>query len=110
MKRLSVIAFLFSLIFCGCEKDCLIRNFNALSNFKLINDTLVLPLDLSDAVTKGIVIPTKQQIKDGYFKFSFEIKNTSKISQVYSFKILYQNESYKFQECLETGDHNMYNP
>ncbi|MFO7656104.1 MAG: hypothetical protein R6W78_03490 [Bacteroidales bacterium] len=103
MKKTSIIGLLISLLFFSCSSDngFEISDFNALSNFSFENDTLTLPMDLSDAIMHGIKIPAEGQYNDGYFRFSFKITNSSKIARSYYYKIFYQNESYKFSEYVK---------
>ncbi|MDA3866018.1 MAG: hypothetical protein PF489_04620 [Salinivirgaceae bacterium] len=68
-------------------------------------DTLHIPMDLSSAITEGIVIPGKMT-ESGYFTFSFNIENKGNTDQSFYYKIYYQNESYKFPEALEEGQYN----
>ena len=70
------------------------------------NSGAVVQADLSEALCKGIEIPTKRQTPSGYFKVSFKVDGSS--SKKYYYKIYYQNESYKFPENRDTTDH--YNP
>ena len=59
--------------------------------------------DLTEAVSKGIEIPTKRQTHSGYFNLSFQFNGDK--DKKYFYKIYYRNESYKFPE----GD-TAYNP
>jgi len=110
MKK-TALFFLLSilLISCGSNK----KSFE-LSNVKLLNnlagnDSIIkLSLDLSDAVLNGIEIPAKNQTKNGYFNFSFKIKNTTDRLQRFFYKIYYQNESYKFDEKDILASENFY--
>jgi hypothetical protein len=47
---------------------------------------------------KGFVIPSANQVAEGFFKFKFELKNVSNINQKFYYKIYYENISYKFNE------------
>lgn len=88
-----------------------IKEFDALSNWnKKINDSLcVIELDYFDALTTGFIIPSSRQNKEGNFICKFKINNTSGSSQRFSYKIYYQNESYKFPEVdIATGKFNEY--
>jgi len=58
-------------------------------------------MDLSDVIRNGIIIPTKNQCKEGKFIFSFQIKNNTDSPMVYCYKIFYQNETYKLPEYFE---------
>ncbi|MDL2240126.1 hypothetical protein LJC25_02480 [Bacteroidales bacterium OttesenSCG-928-K03] len=64
-----------------------------MSNFPN-KDTVVLDMDLSDAVTNGIFIPTVNQTESGYFEYNFRFSKAG--NKKYYYKIFYQNESYKF--------------
>lgn len=57
-------------------------------------------LDYTNAIN-GFIIPSASQTSDGYFHFVFKIKNTSGNTQKFLYKIYYQNETYKFSECIE---------
>ena len=59
--------------------------------------------DLTEAVSKGIEIPTSRQIPSGYFKLSFQFRGDK--NKKYFYKIYYRNESYKFPEGTD-----FYNP
>src|ERR1035437_9988235 len=87
----------------SCSKQPSIENVRyELGSF---NDR-VIPVDLTEAIYKGIEIPTKKQIPSGNFKVSFQMHGSS--SKKYFYKIYYQNESYKFSENLDTTK--KYNP
>lgn len=83
---------------CSNKNDYEISDFKSIINFDFKGDTLILPMDLSNAISEGIVIPSKQQCQTGYFKFSFKIRNNSGKAKNYYYKIFYQNDSYKFPE------------
>jgi hypothetical protein len=86
------------------EFDC--DNLMMLENYSSrVNDsTFAITADLTDAVLNGIEIPTKAQTKNGYFNFSFRVKNTSSVSKHFWYKIYYQNESYKIDDSLLTEE------
>lgn len=67
-------------------------------------DTLILEMDISDAIKSGIIIPGKTNQE---LAFNFSIKNIGKKKQKFFYKIYYQNESYKYSETLK---YNKYNP
>ena len=75
-----------------------IINFDATSNFQS-KETKVktIALDYKNAM-KGFVIPSANQVSEGFFKFKFELKNVSNINQKFYYKIYYENISYKFNE------------
>lgn len=102
--------FIISLFFAFFSVSC-VNNSAVVNDFKIVDcvennvDTLQLPMDLSKAITDGIIIPGKTT-ESGYLTFSFDIENTSNIEQSYYYKIYYQNESYKFSEILDGGEYN----
>jgi len=55
-------------------------------------------LDFTDAKDQGFILPTVRQMKDGYFRMEFSIKNKGNSPRKFYYKIFYQNESYKFPE------------
>ncbi len=75
--------------------------FNAITNFGG-TDTILLDMDLTDAYTQGICLPSARQTGDGGFIFSFNGTE----GQYY--KIYYQNESYKFGEGHQLDNENFY--
>ena len=75
--------------------------FNAITNFGDA-DTILLDMDLTDAYTQGICLPSARQTGDGGFIFSFDGTE----GQYY--KIYYQNESYKFGEGHQLDNENFY--
>lgn len=75
--------------------------FNAITNFGSA-DTILLDMDLTDAYTQGICLPSARQTGDGGFIFSFNGTE----GQYY--KIYYQNESYKFGEGHQLDNENFY--
>jgi len=85
---------------CNSTKEDTIKNdffeisdINFLSNH---NDKLIL-FDYENAIDQGFILPSKKQIKNGYFNLSFKLKPL-KDNQKFYYKIYYQNESYKFPE------------
>ena len=75
--------------------------FNAITNFGQA-DTITLDMDLHNAYTQGISLPSDRQTDDGGFIFSFD-----GIEGQY-YKIYYQNESYKFDEGNPLDNENFY--
>lgn len=55
-------------------------------------------VDLDNAVEQGIVIPTVKQVPGGKFIFTFEVRNNKIGARNLSYKLYYQNESYKEPE------------
>jgi hypothetical protein len=75
-----------------------ISNFNATSNFKLVDNKLkTVQLDYNNAID-GFNIPSSSSGGDKFFKFDFNLKNISTKAQKFYYKIYYQNISYKFDE------------
>ena len=75
-----------------------IINFDATSNFQTKETKIkIIALDYKNAM-KGFVIPSANQVAEGFFKFKFELKNVSNIKQKFYYKIYYENISYKFNE------------
>ncbi len=72
-----------------CCQDKPEAKFNAITNFG-DSDTIMLDMDLRDAYTQGIIIPSVNQTNDNGFIFNFD-----GIEGQY-YKIYYQNETYKF--------------
>lgn len=81
---------------CADKTNNVIKNFNPLANMG-VNDTVVLAMDLDNAIVDGIIIPSTKQTSDGYFSLNFEVDNLAPSKQ-YFYKIFYQNSSYKFPE------------
>jgi len=80
-------------------KDFSVLEFSVLENYPPdVHSEKRIKLDYYDAMTEGFIIPSADQVKGGYFKFSFKIRNKSKSPARYFYKIYYQNESYKFPE------------
>ncbi len=81
-----------------------VNEFHPFSNFTKNNQSI--NIDLSDAVYRGIEIPTSKQLPGGKFAFTVKLKNTFATSQKLYYKIYYQNESYKFPEFEKSGKFN----
>ncbi len=77
-----------------------IIDFDALTNCTQVkSDSLrIIYLDYFDAINTGFIIPTNRQNEKGRFLCKFKIKNNSGSPKRFSYKIFYQNESYKFPE------------
>jgi len=93
------------------SEQFIIRDFVPVANWHIdiagntstaMNCNKSIVLDYSNAIDEGFIVPTLNQVKEGSFEFSFSIRNTGKNSQAFSYKIYYQNESYKFPERDET--------
>lgn len=101
-----------SLFLCSCQpshKPFAVSDINFFENIRIPADSVVrLPMDLSDAVLSGIEIPSASQTKNGYFNFSFRIKNTSNRLQHFFYKLYYQNATYKFNEDHAYAGENFY--
>lgn len=79
-----------------------VYDFNATYNY-LANETQDkrISLDYQNAI-EGFVIPSVNQVADGYFKCKFELKNVSQLKQKFYYKVYYENISYKFAEYDST--------
>ncbi len=96
------------MIIAGCNQsnDFSITAFDPMINYReTISDTVILPMNLDHEIYKGISLPDQ-----GYFKFSFTIKNNSNKSKKYFYKIFYRNESYKFSETDTVDKKIAFNP
>ena len=104
MKRFGfsivLVSFTFVLASCQffCSKDL---KFNPMSNFK--GQMVTLDMDLDNAVTEGIVIPSA---KNGQEVFTFQFRKPHFDTCYY--KIYYQNESYKFPNDHPFAAENFY--
>ena len=113
-NKYSVVLFLFStiIIFSSCKKENSIKEFNLdFSNLiidnkenKLNKDTLSMLMDMSNAITEGIIFPTINQSNDGLLHFKASVENKEKLF----YKIYYQNESYKYDLGNEFDNENFY--
>lgn len=70
--------------------------FHPITNSPEADSTFIV--DLDDAVEQGIIIPTVKQVPGGKFVFTFEVRNNKIGSRNLSYKLYYQNESYKEPE------------
>lgn len=77
------------------------ESFHPFENYK--NSDSAFVVDLSGAVSTGIVIPNVKQLPGGKFVFSFRVKNNKLGSRNLSYKIYYQNESYKETEFKDAN-------
>lgn len=92
----------------GCKRgpEFEVSGFNPFTNYIPDDtDTLYLDVAISHNIFEGIVIPEKN-----LFHFSFQLKNNSNKDKRYYYKILYQNESYKFPESFDSSNIQLYNP
>jgi hypothetical protein len=104
-----IVSVAFLLGSCGSKKESFtVSELSFLSNVPTSDSVVKLSLDLNDAVLNGIEIPTRNQVKEGYFKFSFRISNNSDDVKRYLYKIYYQNETYKFDEEDPLSSENFY--
>lgn len=99
-----------TILSCGRKEKFEVRDFKPFSNFEFTEDTLHLRMDLSDAVLYGITIPSASEGSDGFFRFTFDVRNNAGRDKRYYYKVYYQNESYKFPETTMLGDTVLYNP
>jgi hypothetical protein len=85
-----------------------VSEFHPFVNYKSKDNSIAV--DLTDAVYRGIEIPTVKQLPGGKFIFSFKAKNKSLFSQKLYYKIYYQDETYKFVEFEVKNKFNYENP
>lgn len=78
-----------------------LEDFQPITNYKSADSSITV--DLSDAVYRGIEVPTVTQLPGGKFTFTFKVKNRGFGSKKFYYKIYYQNESYKFPEYKQVG-------
>ena len=79
-------------------------HFRPMTNFG-IGRTVSLDMDLENAVTDGIYIPSAKQTKEGEGVFGFRFIAPKK---GFYYKIYYQNESYKFPDTSALAAENFY--
>ena len=79
-------------------------HFRPMTNFG-VGRTISLDMDLENAVTNGICIPSLQQTEEGDGLFHFRFIAPKK--GMY-YKIYYQNESYKFPDTSALASENFY--
>jgi hypothetical protein len=84
-----------------------VSDFHPFTNYKSADNSITV--DLSDAVYKGIEIPTVKQLPGGKFTFAFKVKNQFFSSRKLYYKIYYQDESYKYIEFEKSGKFNYEN-
>lgn len=108
----NLLYFLICIIFSACSPtgSFELTDVTFLSNYKKYTgqDSIQITCDLTDAVLNGIEVPTIRQTDNGFFNFSFRLKNTSSFPQRFYYKIYYQNESYKFPDDHTFSDENFY--
>ena len=103
------IVLIFGLASCENQNSIEVIDFNPISNYSEISDTLELNMDLSNAILKGITLPS-DSAKDKFFSIKFKIKNSANNPKKFYYKVYYQNESYKFDELVSSSGANYYNP
>lgn len=119
-KHILIFSCILMLILSACQNDkqeetaipesCTefsIQNFDPINNYQRDSTKhKSIFLDYTNAID-GFCIPSIRQTENGFFNFSFDIKNTGKSNQKFYYKIFYQNESYKFPEydSLKKGEH-----
>lgn len=94
---------------CQNHKSLEVSDFNPINNYSNLSDTLEFNMDLSNAIVKGIAMPS-DTAKNKYFLIRFNIKNNSDKPKKYYYKVYYQNETYKFDEYLSSTGPDFYNP
>ncbi len=84
-----------------------VSDFHPFANYQSADKSITV--DLTDAVYKGIEIPSMKQLPGGKFAFTFKVKNQSWKKEKLFYKIYYQDESYKIQEFEVSGKFNYEN-
>ncbi|GAB4279574.1 MAG: hypothetical protein Kow0068_03610 [Marinilabiliales bacterium] len=106
MKNSLYIIIFFYFIFgvaCSDRQPFEIKDFIPVTNYGNPNDlTKIIYLDYTDAIDSGFFIPSVRQVDNGKFRCSFKIKNTSGQDRAFYYKIFYRNETYKFNENIES--------
>lgn len=111
-KNLLVV-FVSSMLLAACQRNTPaiegsfeVSGFKTLTNWNNFSDKnpsqKLIYLDYYNAIN-GFTIPTTRQTSDGFFHYEFSIRNLSGSAQKFYFNLYYQNESYKFPECIGTG-------
>lgn len=99
-KNVEILLFITIFLF-SCNKGSEVfevENFKAISNCNEKNNKIEMYMDYQESFTNGFIIPSVNQTDDGFFHFSFDIKNNSNHDNKFYYKIYYQNESYKFPD------------
>ncbi len=106
---LSIIMVVTVLVFSGCSDQKLphgdfdVKGFATLTNWNVFDSSQgpqkIIYLDYANAIN-GFAIPSVRQTDDGYFHFEFLLRNLSGTDQKFYYNLYYQNESYKFPECV----------
>ena len=96
--------FVFSLIILASCDDGWQTDFYPMSNMPK-GDTVWLDMDMKNAVTEGIIIPSATQQQSG---FGMDISVKGKSHKELFYKIYYQNESYKFGDNDNLAHENFY--
>jgi hypothetical protein len=76
-----------------------VENFKPVVNIKLPADKS-FEVDMDSVIVAGMQAPTLRQVKDGLFRFTFEVKQKDDGERLF-YKIFYQNEQYKIPELRE---------
>lgn len=104
-KLISIILIL--IVITSCSEKKIASDFDPIANIK-DSDTVFMDFDLSgNVVTEGIVMPSVNQTKDGFFDYKFKFASGKK-DKKYFYKIYYQNETYKFDEQDSLSYENFY--
>lgn len=99
-KKVKVLV-LMTLFLISCNKGnevFEVENFKAINNCNEKDNKIEMYMDYQGSYTNGFIIPSVNQTDDGFFHFSFDIKNNSNHVNKFYYKIYYQNESYKFPD------------
>ncbi len=77
------------------------ESFHPFENYR--NSDSAMIVDLTGAINTGIVIPSVKQLPGGKFVFTFKVQNNKLGSRNLSYKIYYQNETYKEVEFQDAN-------
>lgn len=108
--HMKFLLFFVLILLLNCSKnkeEFEVIDFEPLSNYNTDTSNIkTLLLDYDNAIETGFIIPGINQVEDGYFKYSFKIKNNGKSGQEFFYKIYYQNETYAFDLVDKSGNIN----
>jgi hypothetical protein len=98
---------LFLCLVFGCGKeDIAVTSLKAIYNYLPLDSIKKIDLNYTNAIDSGFIIPSAAETESGYFRFQFELSNTTGNTEEYIYKLYYQNESY----CFPEGREGNYNP
>jgi hypothetical protein len=103
--NIKIVFFAISILFsCSQLVPFSVNDVSLINNYEFNDESRLFQVDLNSALSEGITVPTKRQINEGVFNFSFTLNN-SKYPKYY-YKIYYQNADYKYPEKNPDGSYN----